>query len=491
MADARQSAPLWTMPASSFVTIEYPGIVGTSESSLEKALSTLSPYVKPGAGMSSAPSALAHLAHILSLGGKLVECRLAPLPGQAGDQMQMFRHPLLGDVVPGNGLVLRIRRRVLQRRMGECLETRKVYTVELLGPISTTIRFRRMADFAFRPTMPAGASEHPTLALHRALADLDVDAMRAYRFSTDAQEYQVEEDTADGKCMRSNLAMIPPPLFSRMELPFAYGYRQNPASSLQTVPYVTTSKRSRRTARKGSGDADTSGADQRILTRYLNRSRWRNMAPIALKYSEQAGAPTAPESSLAVMPLSERHEALLTQLRGHLDERPVWSRLSLMNQLTVSDARFVAQAKELFALVAYTFADGPWRDTLVRFGYDPRVHVESRFLQRIHLRGKAPRTPTTRGVFKTEYGDVSHAGRAALQKGASPDGMRPSTHIFDGKHATTGWYADSAWDAIRSTISHRFHALLKDELNADNDSTWDRADAESSAHESEDDEDVP
>lgn len=29
-------------------------------------------------------------------------------------------------------------------------------------------------------------------------------------------------------------------------------------------------------------------------------------------------------------------------------------------------------------MVAYTFGDGPWRDLLVRFGYDPRKHPDAR-----------------------------------------------------------------------------------------------------------------
>jgi hypothetical protein len=34
----------------------------------------------------------------------------------------------------------------------------------------------------------------------------------------------------------------------------------------------------------------------------------------------------------------------------------------------------------MLPLVAYVFSDGPWRDTHVRFGYDPRQDIEARML---------------------------------------------------------------------------------------------------------------
>lgn len=116
-----------------------------------------------------------------------------------------------------------------------------------------------------------------------------------------------------------------------------------------------------------------------------------------------------------------------------MEERPVWSRLSISNQFEPEEARALAQSKELYSLVAYTFSDGPWRDSLVRFGYDPRTDPESRLcvaahsFQRIHLRGKTPRVPSTRGVFKAEYGTVQN------RSNARSDAPSRSSHIFDGK----------------------------------------------------------
>lgn len=118
-----------------------------------------------------------------------------------------------------------------------------------------------------------------------------------------------------------------------------------------------------------------------------------------------------------------------------LGTRSVWSRHSLVNQFPPADARTLLQTKELFALATYTFADGPWRDSLVRFGYDPRTDRESRFFQRIHLRSKASRTLHTRRAFKAEYGDAQHGRLQTDTRQVGADESARRSHVFDGKTA--------------------------------------------------------
>lgn len=473
-------APVAHLPGAALVAIEYPGVLAPTRESLARALASLCPDAGPAARVQLASSALTHLADLLEQGGRLVECRLPPPRGR-DDAYQYLRHPVLGDVAPTDALVARIRRRTLRSRAGA---ERTQYVVEFVGAAATAVRFRRMADFAFRPEVPGGGGgAHPTLALHRTLIEMDVGAMRAHRFARESEEYEV----AGPSGARSALGMLPPPLFSRVELPIAYNYRQNPASVLQTQPYSSSTKRTRRTARKGDDSPAPAPADERLITRYVNRARWRNTAPIAAQFAQRAPLPAGPDAALAHMALSARQERLLARLRELMDVRPVWSRLSISNQFDADDARALAQSKELYSLVAYTFSDGPWRDSLVRFGYDPRADAASRFFQRIHLRGKAPRAPATRGVFKAEYGAPRAPPRADARSRAS--------HIFDGKtaphasstfqlcditdvriaplvhaagaanvrstpDAVTGWYTPPAWDALRSAISSRFHALV-------------------------------
>lgn len=85
-----------------------------------------------------------------------------------------------------------------------------------------------------------------------------------------------------------------------------------------------------------------------------------------------------------------------------LEERPVWSRVALMNQFSLSQRKDVFKcvytvlvsspqadsncfsSKIVLPLAAYVFNDGPFRDAYVRFGYDPRKDVEARlYVQRL------------------------------------------------------------------------------------------------------------
>jgi len=69
--------------------------------------------------------------------------------------------------------------------------------------------------------------------------------------------------------------------------------------------------------------------------------------------------------------------------------------MSLFNQFTSSETRDIVRyavshstsqpskmvscrSKILLSLVCYVFQDGPWRDTLVRLGFDPRKEVAAR-----------------------------------------------------------------------------------------------------------------
>lgn len=76
-------------------------------------------------------------------------------------------------------------------------------------------------------------------------------------------------------------------------------------------------------------------------------------------------------------------------------ERPCWTRqaasdalqvdpnrvysMSVLLFLSVDDrAEVLASNKNLWACVGYRFPDGPFRDVLIRYGYDPRKHPEAR-----------------------------------------------------------------------------------------------------------------
>lgn len=82
----------------------------------------------------------------------------------------------------------------------------------------------------------------------------------------------------------------------------------------------------------------------------------------------------------------------------------------------------------------------PWSALATIHGRIHRVDCTllylTRSFQRIHLRGKAPRVPTTRGAFKAEYGKTPVSVKTAPVSQRSDTQARPPTHLFDGQHAT-------------------------------------------------------
>lgn len=290
-------APTKQIPRASFFAIEYPGILAESsstpsaqtqdgigepasvrsETSLDRALVTLAPQPAP---YGTSASALAHIGTLVSHESKVLECRLPGHPLESS-QSQLYRHPLLGDVVDTHNLVCRIRKRRWKRKRATAedgsgasgggtlqgkgkgradaeapgLRTGEVgqgakgttkpqeareYTIEVLGVARKTARFRSMADYAFLPDVAPSAPESgsasqpspsapispsPSIDLHSAMLRMDVSALRAFCFPRETEEYEIEKpsDSAEAETKISALRLIPPPFFSRTGQPFHYG----------------------------------------------------------------------------------------------------------------------------------------------------------------------------------------------------------------------------------------------------------------------------
>lgn len=126
------------------------------------------------------------------------------------------------------------------------------------------------------------------------------------------------------------------------------------------------------------------------------RSKTRTIRSI-MSFEEQV--PTGPEEVLLKELGREEPNAIEARLMQLLEERPVWTRPAMMNHLTPAEVKMVhayvfsilvslledrpprllrRNKSQCWARVGYTFSDGPFRDLIVRFGYDPRQHREAR-----------------------------------------------------------------------------------------------------------------
>jgi general transcription factor 3C polypeptide 5 (transcription factor C subunit 1) len=172
-----------------------------------------------------------------------------------------------------------------------------------------------------------------------------------------------------------------------------------------------------------------------------------------------------------------------------------------MNQFSVPEAREILNSKILLSLVSYIFSDGPWRDTLVAFGYDPRKHPESRIYQRMYFRNQNHPIERVSVMSRRQDRTTENAQiRAANQWNMENDAERKISHTFDGQtltkdtaafqlcditdpllkgmiedpsvtretcHEKDGWFASSALERIKNILRHKFFALLEGYIATD------------------------
>ncbi|KAG6832979.1 hypothetical protein H0H92_004863 [Tricholoma furcatifolium] len=353
------------LPQTPFYSVEYPGYV--QPTSVPLAVSKLG-------GRSALDSAFKRAA---SKTEALIELRLRP--------NQPFAHPVPGDVVSTNNILLK----VVRKRRKNRLEDGAIgeYTAEAIGVIPKTARFRSMVDYQYQPDM-----NDPVSKLRVAMDEMDVTALQSYVIPEEKGDYTVPVDQASSihmdidinldpeltgipprqdietrettaPAMKSNLRLFPPPLFSRQNIPQAYNFKSNTASMVST-----------------SIDEETGEEKKRLI----NRMRWKGYGPASIMFSDAV----VPDKPPQVVEESRNliDQKILRKLEDLFVQRPVWTRMSLFNQLTPGESREILNSKALLPLVCYVFQDGPWRDTLVRFSYDPRKDRNARFFQRLYFR---------------------------------------------------------------------------------------------------------
>lgn len=140
----------------------------------------------------------------------------------------------------------------------------------------------------------------------------------------------------------------------------------------------------------------------------------------------------------------------IEELQKLLEVRPlVTKRVALNAMPPVSDTIF----KEATQYVGYSFKAGPWRDSLIRYGVDPRKDPKYRFYQTMTF--QADREAFRQAPESAKVGDGNHNtlwARTLRHKRADP-----TTHIFDGKNITANgktWQICDVTDPIVHDIFH-------------------------------------
>ncbi|KAF8760040.1 RNA polymerase III transcription factor (TF)IIIC subunit [Rhizoctonia solani] len=320
-----------------------------------------------------------------------------------------FAHPVTGDVVGTNTLLVKVvtRKKKQVARTSEIgdsestvagssedkgkgkervdEESQGTYTAEVMGIIPKTVRFRSMADFQYQPN-----EDDYVVQMRRAM------------------------DRLDGRG-KSQLHLIPPPLFSRQGIPQHYNLKQNPMSVIHSTVDPRTGEETRR---------------------YIHKHRIKgSLAPAAVSWDSETVPTSPPQQILDAKPQTKPH--LLTKLKQLFEERPVWSRIALINQFPALEGREIQKCGVIFRFYEgiAEISDGAWRDTLLKFGYDPRKDPAARFYQRVYFRNTANEEARRKSIVGRRAGGAGDSTGPEVIDAPSDD---RKSHIFDGRTLHSG-----------------------------------------------------
>ncbi|KAF3932655.1 hypothetical protein ABW19_dt0201448 [Dactylella cylindrospora] len=215
------------------------------------------------------------------------------------------------------------------------------YRAEFVGWMDHSVRFRDLADYQWNTRNSSWARN-----VEENLMELDLQALKKFRMSDKISSDETTE-------------IIRPPTFTHIKYPHVYGFRQNPAIRVETIDGLET--------------LINSGARVQTQTQY---GIW--------------SSPTIPAASNLPPPRGRLLVACVKKLEELFNLRPIWTRRALMNLIP---RETWSQLKWAYPHVAYYWRSGPWRDTYVKFGVDPRSSKEFAKYQvaafKMHSQGKS------------------------------------------------------------------------------------------------------
>ncbi|GAA5870067.1 hypothetical protein JCM16303_001886 [Sporobolomyces ruberrimus] len=440
-----------------FTTIEYPAPISRASASLESALSTLSPPLSKLSDSSTTDTP--------------IEIDLEP--------KNPYFHKVPASSLNVNNIVVKLtkRTRKVPKRdeQGNVIETGQ-YKIEPIGVEHRVHRFRGMADFQYIPNL---TEPDPTIKLVEGIRNLDIKSIREFRMPPPSEDFSSSS---------SSSSFIPPPIFSRHLVPQNFDFRPAGGTIRQVLPPLDGSTTSSR-------------------TRLVNSTRYKVRSLQSIYFVDTSkGVPTGPdEVYLKELNRREMNE-VEKKMRGLLEGeegggrgRPVWSRTAMLNQLNKDQVKYVMNNKSVWPMIGYTFADGPFKDLIIRFGYDPRTDPEARFYQSFMLRNinnvRTKALPGSKSASQAASASVRHNYNAQNEEGGTTSSEKKS-HIFDGiqvyskvgnfqlcdisdplskalidstegvlafcsSDANEGWFAFDYFDQIKQVVRRKFMSLLQ------------------------------
>ncbi|KTW29797.1 hypothetical protein T552_01002 [Pneumocystis carinii B80] len=249
-----------------------------------------------------------------------------------------YEHPVQARPVKVHNLVLQLKKKgKKEEKEKEIEDTESFIEYRIIGIIKKTYRFRDMIDFQYN----THASNFIKM-WNKSIIPLEFESLDEFSISLE------EKDDPE------NLDLPVPSVFSRTKIPHNYWYRQNP--SLIKI-------------------------QQDSKLKLVNKSKAPRIWSISVPWETET-VPAEPHVKLPNIP-EQNIQNILNLLKVLFEERPIWTRRAITYKVNEKDSGMSVYLKYALAYVAYHWRSGPWRDTYVKYGVDPRTDQKYRFFQTV------------------------------------------------------------------------------------------------------------
>ena len=279
-------------------------------------------------------------------------------------------HPIVGKPVPfrDNSVILKVvmpkgtmkkHNNNVQKSLASLKG--KDYKITPVAVVDNTIKFREMSDFQYHLDNVPAANEYIS-----GFGSLEWSKLKPLVESIPDNDTMPQENISklifnrSLKSPSSDYQLPPPPRLSMIGFPHLYKYKKNPLA-----------------VKKANGASEVKGS-------YIKNYQ------LFLHTLDDASIPTEPHPSLQkdynvakeekVYPGTKKSskfyeslEECLALLEKLFEKRPIWIKRHLDG---IIPKRIHHTLKIALALVTYRFTMGPWRNTYIKFGCDPRSSSE-------------------------------------------------------------------------------------------------------------------
>ncbi|SMN18005.1 similar to Saccharomyces cerevisiae YBR123C TFC1 One of six subunits of the RNA polymerase III transcription initiation factor complex (TFIIIC) [Maudiozyma saulgeensis] len=301
-----------------------------------------------------------------------LELYLNDMKTKDGTENSFFNeHPIIGKPVPyrDSSVVLKVvmPKGTMKKHEGNIQKSlaslhSKDYKITPVAVVDNTIKFREMSDFQYRLDNVPAANEYV-----QSFGSLEWQNIKQLVDSVPDNDTMPQENISNLifnrglKSPSSDYQLPPPPRLSMIGFPHLYKYKKNPLA-----------------VKKADGVSEVKGSYIKNYQLFLHTLGDDVKIPLQPHKSLQNDYKIAKETNIypGTKESSKFYESLeecLSILEQLFEKRPIWIKRHLDG---IIPKRIHHTLKIALALITYRFTMGPWRNTYIKFGCDPRSSKE-------------------------------------------------------------------------------------------------------------------